>query len=63
MKASNKPTVVKQCHAEIGFNHPVATCFFAGLQVVVSGPSEFVLNAAQILTEMGIPSGAVVLLD
>lgn len=32
-------------------------------QVVVSGPSEFVLNVAQLLTKMGIPSDAVVLLD
>lgn len=32
-------------------------------QVVVSGPSEFVLHVGQLLTEMGVPSASMVLLD
>lgn len=42
---------------------PPPPCVLGGMQVVVSGPSEFVLNVAQLLTEIGVPSGAVVLLD
>ncbi|CAM9831972.1 unnamed protein product [Ectocarpus sp. 4 AP-2014] len=33
------------------------------LQVVASGPSEFVANVRQLLDQMGVPSGCVVLLD
>ncbi|CBJ27734.1 peroxidase [Ectocarpus siliculosus] len=33
------------------------------LQVVVSGPTAFVANVKQLLTEMGVPAGSTVLLD
>ncbi|CAN0009436.1 unnamed protein product [Ectocarpus sp. 13 AM-2016] len=33
------------------------------LQVVVSGPSEFVANVRQLLDQMKVPSGCMVLLD
>ncbi|CAN0124092.1 unnamed protein product [Ectocarpus sp. 13 AM-2016] len=33
------------------------------LQVVVSGPREFVVHVGQLLAEMGVPSGCMVLLD
>lgn len=65
MKLSDEPNIHGKTwpfHAEIALFHPFPSAL-AGLQVVVSGPGEFVLNVAQLLTEMGVPSDAVVFLD